>query len=335
MAPSAPIEADEISPPARPGKILVPTEFDDIVAWAAWLYYSDQLTQHAIADRLNVARATVVNYLREARERGIVSIRIDTETSSRTGLARALMARFGLQGAFVIPPGDPAMLTTRLGDAGARLLADRVEPGDVIGVAWGRTVMAVAEQISLPRPMANLTVVQVCGSSTGTSDFSPELCTSVLSSRMGARCVNLLAPAMLSTRALRDLLLEEPVLKRQFSLIRTTDHILFGVGDITNVGTVRMFGMAEQQDVDAYVARGAAAVIINRYIDHAGQNTHGALDDRMVGISLDELLRARSRICVAGGLIKVDAIRAALRGGYATHLVTDADTARAVLAQPI
>jgi DNA-binding transcriptional regulator LsrR (DeoR family) len=58
--------------------VTLPTEFDDAVNWAAWLYYADEMTQSEIAKTLNVSRATVVNYLQEARSRGIVSIRIST-----------------------------------------------------------------------------------------------------------------------------------------------------------------------------------------------------------------------------------------------------------------
>jgi len=319
--------------PDRPQNAPLPTEFEDAVIWAAWLYYADQMTQSDIAKRLNVARATVVNYLREARERGIVSIQISPEAQGRTTLARHLVQAFGLEGANVIPSGDDRRLTARLGDAGSRLLAERIAPGDVIGVAWGRTVLAVAEQITLARPVASLTVVQVSGSSTGSSDFSPELCTSVLSSRIHARCVNLLAPAVLSSQALRDTLLAEPVLQRQFALIRATNHILFGVGDVAQGSTVRVSGIADQSEIDTYVAQGAVGVIIGRFIDADGHATTGELDSRMVGISLDELRRMPSRLCVAGGAQKTSAILATLKGGYATHLVTDTATAEALLAR--
>jgi len=319
---------------ARQQTVSLPTEFEDAVIWAAWLYYADKLTQNEIAIRLHVARATVVNYLREARERGIVSIQISPEAQGRTTIARRLVQAFGLEGANVIPSDNDRSLTARLGDAGARLLAERVAPGDVIGVAWGRTVLAVAEQITLVRAVSGLTVVQVSGSSTGSSDFSPELCTSVLSSRIHARCVNLLAPAVLSSQALRDTLLAEPVLQRQFALIRATNHILFGVGHLADGSTIRVSGIADQSEIDAYVAQGAVGVIIGRFIDADGNATTGELDSRMVGISLNELRQMPSRICVAGGAQKIDAMLATLKGGYATHLVTDTNTAEALLNRP-
>lgn len=309
----------------------LPTEFDDVVMWAAWLYYADQLTQSEIAKKLRVSRATIVNHLQEARERGIVSVNISPKAGSRTRVARALMERFALQGAFVIPSGDEQALAQRLGDAGARVLADQIEDGDTIGVAWGRTVLAAADRISLSRPVKDVTVVQVSGSSTGQPDFSAELCTSLLSNRIHARCVNLLAPAVLSTRELKAMLLAEPVLRKQMELIHSANRILFGVGDIGPKSTVRASGIASRKEIDDYVARGAVAVIIGRFIDARGMAVGGNHDERMVGITLDELKQVPSRICVAGGPAKIPAITATLGAGYPTHFVTDIATGEALL----
>lgn len=311
----------------------VPIEFDDAVMWAAWLYYADQMTQSEIADRLNVSRATIVKYLQDARDRGIVNISISPLANARTSVARRLMQQFGLAGAFVIPPNEDVSLTRRLGAAGARVLADQIEDGDTIGVAWGKTVLSVAAQIAMNRPVRDLTVVQVSGSSTGAPDFSPELCTSLMAGRINARCVNLLAPAVLSTPELRAMLLDEPVLQRQFELIHRTNRILFGVGDIGERATVRISGLCTGPELDDYLARGAEAVIIGRFIDANGTPLGGDHDSRMVGISLEELKNVPGRICVAAGLSKIAAIRATLGAHYATHFVTDLETAEALLAE--
>ncbi len=309
----------------------VPPEFDDIVMWAAWLYYSDQMTQNEIASRLKVSRATVINYLQEARERGLVIIQISPEANARTSVARALMAKFGLDGASVIPPNDSSFLIKRLGAAGAQVLADRVQSGDTIGVAWGRTVLAVADQIALAQPQPDLMVVQVAGSLISEPDFSPELCTTLLASRIGARCINLLAPAILSTGEIKRLLLAEPILRRQFELIHGTNHILFGAGDVGPRSTIRAAGILSDAELQSYLDGGAVAVIIGRFLDAQGRPVRGEPDQRMVGITLEDLRQIPSRICVGGGEAKVPALRATLTGGYATHLVTDLATAEALL----
>ena len=80
--------------------------------------------------------------------------------------------------------------------------------------------------------------------------------------------------------------------------------------------------------VSQYLAQDAVGVMIGRFIDSKGEEIEGPLSGRQIGIELDALRAAPERICVAGGSRKLAAIRAILSAGYATHLVTDADTAR-------
>ena len=50
---------------------------DDQYVWASWLYYQEGMTQNDIAQAMGISRATVISYLNEARERGIVNISIE------------------------------------------------------------------------------------------------------------------------------------------------------------------------------------------------------------------------------------------------------------------
>jgi DNA-binding transcriptional regulator LsrR (DeoR family) len=56
------------------------------------------------------------------------------------------------------------------------------------------------------------------------------------------------------------------------------------------------------------------------------------LDDLVVGVTVEQLRRARSRWAVAGGKDKYDVLRAALVGDWIDNLVTDTDTAAHLLA---
>lgn len=311
----------------------VPAEFGgDPIVWAAWLYYEDALNQSEVAERLGVSRATVVNYLQEARQRGIVRISIAAEALGSLRLSQEVAEAYGLAGCYLIPSGGSGQpLYERLGHAGARVLLKHLGPEDVLGVSWGRTVLALAR--ALPRhDMPGVTVVQVTGSEVGTAAFSPELCTSVLANRLGARCVNLHAPAFLSTPEVRDILLAEPALRRQFALIRSCSKIIYGVAGLLEGSMVFESGFMSRGDGQPYIEAGAVGVAIGRFFDAKGAHVAGPHDARMVGISLEELKAIPERICVAGGEEKEIAVAAALRGGFATHLVSDENTARRLLA---
>ncbi len=316
------------------GRVPVPAEFDDIVIWAAWLYYEEGLNQSDIATRLGVSRASVVNYLQEARERGAVRISMDAGVMARHSLSRALASRFGLEEALVVPvqPGQDADARLAvLGAAGARQLERMLSPGETLCISWGRTVLAVADAIS---PGAEgLSVVQVTGAAMGRRDFSAELCTAIMARNLGALSMVMHAPAVLTSAALCAALRAEPALSEQFALIREARTIVFGLGGLGPESTMRIAGIAGGEEIDAYAADGAEAVLICRFLDAEGRQVRRAFDDRMMGIELDELRAIPRRVCVAGGLGKIAALRATLKGGYVSHLVTDTETAAALMAE--
>lgn len=302
--------------------------------WAAWLYYEEQLNQSEIAATLGTSRASIVNYLREARERGAVRITMNPQIMARSSLSRALTDRFGLQQVLVIPqaPGaDAAQRLNALGAAGARQLERMIAPDELLCVSWGRTVLAVADNAASIRPVEGITVVQVTGQAMGKRAFSAELCAAIMARNLDAVSMNMLAPAVLSHAGLCQALRREPVMERQFDLIRQARTIVFGVGGLGADSTMRMADIATSAEIDAYAGAGAEAVLICRFIDREGRQIRRAFDDRMMGIELDTLRAIPQRLCVAGGREKTAAIRATLAGGYATHLVTDMDAAQALL----
>ena len=324
--------SDDLTPSTH----AIPAEFDDAIVWAAWLYYEDQLTQNDIAKRMGVSRATIVNYLQEARQRGVVRILMNSEILARTEIAHKLAAQYGLEEVMVIPSDHSASSAARLqalGTGGARLVERIVKAGDTICVSWGRTVLALADEIALPRPLEGLQVVQVTGSSIGKREFAAELCASIMARNIGATSINMLAPAVLSSAGLRDALMGEPALVKQFELIAEADMIIFGVGTLSSESTMRIADVTSNDEIDAYAKDGAVAVLICRFLDETGKQVVRELDKRVIGIELDELHRVPRRLCVAGGASKVEAIHAVLTGGYATHLVTDFEAARLLLSR--
>jgi dihydroxyacetone kinase-like protein len=315
------------------GALAIPLRFrDEPLVWASWLYFQDGLTQHEIAGVMGVSRATVNSYLAEARGRGIVRVSIDPARLRAIELAQALKKRFGLTDCVVIPNGNGERpLVRRLGEAGAGALRSLLKPGDALGAAWSRTILALAD-FAGPPSLPDLSVVQMSGSTAAGFDVTPELCAARLAAALGARCINLTAPAVVTNPAVRTLLLDEPIVRERLNLIRRVDILLFGIGTTRRDSLIFASGLVDAVSARHYMARRATASIAGRFMDEAGHPLHGPLDERMIGFALEDLPRIKTRIAVAGGLEKVPAILACLRGGHATVLVTDEAAARGVLA---
>ncbi len=305
---------------------------ESIVIEAAWMYYHDGLNQAGIAKRLAVSRATVVNYLQEAREKGYIRISLAPEVFTGHQLAEDLRTRFGLKAAYVMPSGasvEDSLL--RVARGAAEWLPSLLAPGDRLGVAWGRTVYEVAEALEQSR-MKDVTVSQLVGSMATPYGFTAEICSAHMAQNLGAKCINLHAPAVLSDPALAARLRNEPIIRAQLDALSHCNKAIFAAGSCDPESHIVGSGVASAQDLASYVAHGATGVLCGRFIDAAGAAVSGALDDRMIGVTLDKLQGLDMGLLVSDGADKVVPMRAAIAGGYVTHIVTSSETARGMLA---
>ena len=305
---------------------------DDAIVETAWLYYKDGLNQNEIAARLDVSRATVVNYLQLARERGYVQVRLSHDAFTGHRLALALRRTFGLDAAFVVPDrdGDADAIAARVVRGAADWLPSLLSPGDRLGVAWGKTIYDLSECLE-PRSIDDLTVLQLVGSMATPYGFSADVCSSNVARKLSASCINLHVPAILSDARIARTLREESLIAAQFDAINTFNKTLFAVGSCTENSHVVSSGVATRQELAWYLGQGAVGVLCGRFIDRAGAHIEGPIDARMMAVDLDRMLIRDAGILVVAGPDRVTAAVAAIRGGYATHVVTSVAQAEAML----
>ncbi len=316
---------------AEGGDDVVPLRFgDDPLLWASWLYYEEGMTQGDIAELMGVSRPSVNAYLADARSRGIVSIEIAPDKFRTLTIAQALRDHFNLQDCLVIPTeGGERSLIGRLGDAGARVLSRFVRSGDTLAVTWGRTVLSMADQIDAPG-LQDVRVVQATGGTTAKIPWTPEACASRLAKALNARAIPISAPAIVSSPEVRSLLMEEAVLAEQLGILAEADRIVMGISSLRPESTIHTSGFLDGAMQHAHY-QDAVGSIVGRFISARGDPVIGPLHDRTIGLDLEQLRRIPQRIAVAGGMDKVAAILAALRGGYVSILVTDIATGRGIL----
>lgn len=298
--------------------------------WAAWLYYEEGLKQDEIAERLGISRASVFNLLQKARDDGIVTITIDPTRLERADLSVELKEKGGLLECYVLPAdGSGAALYDRIGRLGARILEQKIEDEDVIGVAWGRTVMSLSKALS-PANKPGVTVAQVTGSSMATYDFSPELCTSNIAARLNARCVNLHAPGVVSNPSMKKLLMQEPIIEQHFNLLRQCTKTLFGVTHLSGPTLLEDSGVMTEELLLQYQQSGAVGFASGYFFDPEGKIIRTGFDDRHIVMPIEDFFQVPRRICIGGGPEKITAIQGMLKAELANVLITDQDTARSL-----
>ncbi len=307
---------------------------DERLAEVASWYYEEGLDQAAIARRLGCSRSMVSRYLKEARARGLVEIRVRHPLKTDPSLAKALQNAFPLREARVLadPPSDPRLLLRRLGELGARALQERLRPGIRIGVSWGTAVYEVVR--AMPELLVKgAQVIQIIGA-LGSGDpmmDGPELAR-WLAEKLEAPVRHLHAPLLVESEAVAQALQRERAIAETLAMARKVHVALIGIGSMEpRLSSLRRAGYLTEAEVEALRAAGAVGDVLARALDAEGHLLDLPLNRRVVGLDPEALRDIPTVIAVAGGVAKAPAIRAALRGGYVDVLVTDAAAAAAVL----
>ena len=171
---------------------------------AAWLYYTYGYTQKDIADRLGLARTSVVRLLDEALKRAEVQIWISEGAPELIDLSLKLEDRLELDEAIVVPGEDGADAAAKaVGAALGILLSETIRDGMCVGVGWGRTLTASLATFR-PTRRENVKVVSLLGGVVEAALTNPLEFTWRLASQLGAECFLFPAPLLVDSAETRD-----------------------------------------------------------------------------------------------------------------------------------
>ena len=77
--------------------------------------------------------------------------------------------------------------------------------------------------------------------------------------------------------------------------------------------------------------RKAIGEICSKFYDINGKQVKTTLDDRVIGIGLEKLIKMPYSVGIAGGVEKTNAIYGAIMGKYINVLITDMETGKKLL----
>jgi DNA-binding transcriptional regulator LsrR (DeoR family) len=299
----------------------------DLLVQASRLYYELGETQNAVADRLGVTRPQVSRLLKRARAEGIVEIRIVDRTTADSPAAEELRRRFDLQAVHLAPTlVGPEDLTRRIvGRLAAQVLRSSVRDGEIIGIGDGASVGAVADALDDAATPVRATVVPLAGGYWSTGPDRDPFRRIALA--FGAQPHGLMAPGLLDDAATKQALEAHAGVRAVLDLWERLDVALFGIG-----GRSWGVGSLGSEVVRALDEAEAVGEILIAPFDVHGTFVCPELRERVLAFDARALGRVPTSIGVGSGDRKVPPILGALRSGVVRTLVTDVETAEAVVA---
>lgn len=291
---------------------------------AAWYYYMEDNTQAQIAEVMGISRAKVIRLLEEARTQGIVQFNFRKNDSQRVSAERLLIDRFGLKDAFVVPtPLDSSVINQSIAQGAAHYVSDHLREDGYLNIGYGDTVSRMLGFLAKNRE-ESLNVVSLTG---GVSYYLPTVGTTAYSMHLFLTP----SPLVVSSRQVRDALLDEKSLQDVSTMTEYADMSVVGIGAAVEGATVLRNGILNEGELTVLKMQGAVGDVLNHFMDKDGNLIQTEIEDRVISTDLDKLRQLKNVVGVAGGKDKVAAIKAVLNGGYLNVLITDSDTAAELL----
>jgi len=305
---------------------------EDLILKAATLYYSHGLTQEKIARKLGFSRPSVVRMLKQARDLGMVEIRITRELPKTVQLEtriETILQDSNLREVIVVESHDdePQQAVAR---RTAEYLAQKLTVKDILGIGWSSTLMNVPDYLRL-RAARPQRVVQLGGYVGGISSTNAQDIAQRIGHIFNAPVEPLPAPVILKSREVRDSLLEDPNIRNTLTWVDKCTIGLVGIGDISAESTLFKAGYISRTERRLLAEAGAVGDIQSHYYDIDGREIATPWRDRMISVDLAQLTRMANLTGVAAGANKAPSLLGAIRSGILNTVIIDMPLARALL----
>jgi DNA-binding transcriptional regulator LsrR (DeoR family) len=305
---------------------------------AARLYYLDGQSQAEIATQMGTSRSNVSRMLSEAQKQGIVEIRINDPGGRVHELEEEIQSLFGLRDVRVAHAGlTPGLrVEDQVGVQASRLLLDNLKDSMTVALSWGHALQSMVYATTSDLEHHRLTLVQLVGGlSSIRNEISGQELVRELAVRLGAGYRFLHAPATLESSTSRDALLGESSIAEALKTARRADLAVVGIGTPAHGSSAAILDSLNlaESELQAFWDSHPAGDIAARYYGAAGQPIHGAVEDRILGVTLEDLVAIPHVIGVAHGRAKVPGVLGALRGHLIDSLVCDEVLARHLLSE--
>ena len=295
-----------------------------LMARVAWYYYCCNMTQQEIAKRLDITRMKVIRLLDKARASGMVQFRIRSGDERRMELEQAMIQKYNLKDCFLVPsPADEADINENVAQAASMFIDSRINEDTFINIGYGDTAGRVINHLAQSTE-SQLSCISLTG---GVDYYLPN--TEALLSNLRFHLIP--APLIASSNLVAEAISSEKSVQDIEKLIPLSSYTVVGIGALSETATIVKSGSLTQNDQLFLEQSGAIGDILGHFFDNKGGLIETELESRIISTSLSTLASLDNVIGVAAGIQKKDAIHAALIGNYLNILISDEDTAEALL----
>lgn len=310
------------------------TQDNELLTEIAVAYYQDEITQEEIAKKFGISRIKVGRLLKRAKEEGIVEITVRYHPVFSTRLEQQMLERFPISRALIaLDYQDEEEQRRQVAALVSGYLAMSLKDDTVLAVGQGRNVAAIADHIGSVAQKNCRFICGIGGTHRPGDAINADHISRRLAKKFGGSSETLYAPAYVENRALKDAFMQNGTIKETLDRARKADVALVGIGDMNeNSYMVKLGWFTPHEIIDASLNQGVIGDIAGYdFFNAQGQHVDTVMNDRVIGLSIDELRKIPCVIAIASENTKALAILGALRTGAIDIIATSALNIRTIL----
>ncbi|MFK4760096.1 sugar-binding transcriptional regulator [Microbacterium sp. ZW T5_45] len=294
-------------------------------------YYLEDRSKTEIAAELDISRFKVARMLELARAQELVTITLNDDGAVAWDLSQQLAEHLNLKEAVVVHAnGDTERVRNRVAMAGAELLSSTLRDGEVLGLAWGRTLSALTT--ALPR-LPKMSIVQLTGAAGSDLGQSPVELVRLMAHNSGGSAHPIFAPLVVETAETARALRQQADIARAIAMFADVTTALVSVGS-WNPPDSQLYDFLPSAARDDLMARGVVAEVSATLLSADGEAIAEDFADRTIAVTSSQLRAIPRVLAVAAGERKAGAVVAVARARLITGLVTDHSLAAQALTHP-
>jgi DNA-binding transcriptional regulator LsrR (DeoR family) len=297
------------------------------------MYYEENLSQKTISQMLFVSRPQISRMLAYARDAGIVTIRVNNPYAEEDQLERALVKIYKLRTVQVVNTFSKEEYEAReiIGQNAGNRVASYLSCHKTIGIMSGKSVFHVINSALVAHDHHLVFVSLVGGMGSAGAEWHANYMAQSLAEKTGGKAYLLHAPLVMRNENAKKNLEHEEGIRHILDLAGNCEVIFAGIGQIDEGATLIESGILNQDDLAFLKQTGATAAVGAIFLNKKGQVLDNEFTRRFIGIGVKQLQACPNVVAIAFGMEKICAIDAVLRSSLIHELITNMDTARALL----
>lgn len=305
-----------------------------LLAKVAYMYYEQELTQAQIAKELAIYRTTVSRMLSQAKSAGIVEIKINHFDASLFELEEQLKHAFGLTAVELVPTESDTneeAKEERLAEAAGAWIRRQLADEMVVGLSWGASVGRAVNKID-QKQLSDVSVVPVVGGPSHiNSRYHVNTLVYELARKLNGNSLFVNATVIQESKELAEGIFNSKYFHDLKEYWKRLDLVIVGVGGPLIYHKSQWRDLLSPADYEELKLREAVGDCCCRFYDGGGKLLKGELNQRTIGLTLDELADVPQSVGIARGISKARSIVPLLKKGYLKTLITDQETAQEIL----